>query len=86
MVFSQNTFENRVHGLNVEDSVHFFWSVKHYKWILINFCFNTWSPFRLSRVMNFKVFVVLKCFLCGLGKRGARRIGLGFSAGGASAL
>lgn len=49
MVFSQNTSENRVHCLNVEDSVHFFFVCKTlYKWILINFCFNTWSPFRLS--------------------------------------
>lgn len=39
----------------VADSVHFFFFVCKtlYEWILINFCFNTWSPFRLSCAMNY---------------------------------
>lgn len=38
---------------DVEDSVHFFVCKTLYEWILINVCFNTWSPFRLSCAMNF---------------------------------
>ena len=58
-VFSQGTSEDRVDYLNVEDYI--FLSLKHYiKWILINFCFNTWSHCRLSCAFNFQGFCSLK--------------------------
>lgn len=58
LVFSQNTSENRVHCLNAVGSVHFFVCKTLYKWILINFCCNTWSHFRLSCVMKFQGVVL----------------------------
>ena len=61
-VFSQSTSGDRVDYLNVEDYI--FLSLKHYiKWILINFCFNTWSHCRLSCAFNFQGFCSLKLYV-----------------------
>lgn len=68
-------------------TLHFFVSKHYIKWILINFCFNTWSHRRLSCAVNFQGVCGLRLYV-GLGKREgaiASHMGLGSPAEEASA-
>lgn len=89
LVFSQCTSENRVDCLNVEDSVLSLLVCKTlYKWVLINFCFNTWSYHRLSGAVNLQGVSWPKLCPVSAMKRGAitaGHVGLGSSVEGTSA-